>query len=112
MPSSKNVINLNDTNFDTEVISNKDVSLVDFWAPWCGPCRALGPIIDEIADELVGNNIKVCKLNVDECPDIATKYHINAVPALLIFKNGKVMDQIVGLQPKQNIVNKLNSYSK
>jgi thioredoxin len=80
--------------------------LVDTWAPWCGPCRAIAPVMDQLAAESGGRYV-VAKLNVDENPGTATQYHIDAIPAMLLFKNGKLVDKIVGLQPKQAIAAKL-----
>jgi thioredoxin len=80
--------------------------LVDTWAPWCGPCRAIAPVMDQLAAESGGRYV-VAKLNVDENPGTATQYHVDAIPAMLLFKNGKLVDKIVGLQPKQAIAAKL-----
>ena len=84
---SDKVIHLNSSNFDATIASDKPV-LVDFWAPWCGPCRMLGPTIDELA-ETVGDSALICKLNVDESPDIAQKYGVNQIPTIIFFKNSK-----------------------
>ena len=83
--------------------------LVDAWAPWCGPCRAIAPVMDQLAAESGGRWV-VGKLNVDENPRTATQYHIDAIPAMLLFKHGKLVDKIVGLQPKQAIAGKLGQY--
>jgi thioredoxin len=80
--------------------------LVDCWAPWCGPCRAIAPVMDQLAAESAGRWV-VAKLNVDENPRTATQYHIDAIPAMLLFKNGQLVDKIVGLQPKHAIAAKL-----
>jgi thioredoxin 1 len=85
----------NDANFDAEVIQSEQPVLVDFWAEWCGPCKMIGPIIDQLATELEGQ-AKVGKVNVDECRDLAVKYGVRSIPLLLFFKNGEVADQIVG----------------
>ena len=100
---SKNVQAASDGNFDSEVLKSSVPSLVDFWAEWCGPCRALGPTIEQIADEYQGK-IKVYKMNVDENPVTPSKYHIRGIPTVLLFKNGQVVDQLVGNQPKDQIV--------
>ena len=92
-------ISLNSENFEHEVLNSNQIVLVDFWAPWCPPCRALGPIIDELANALAGQ-AKVGKLNVDESGDIAAKYGVSTIPTVLIFDNGKVVDTIVGLNDK------------
>jgi thioredoxin 1 len=106
--ASSNVLTVNDANFDSEVLKSEQPVLVDFWAPWCGPCIQLGPIIDEIADAKVGT-VKVAKVNVDENTAIAGKFRINSIPALLFFKGGEVRDQLVGRVPKAEIVSKLDA---
>src|SRR5829696_2594483 len=106
--ASQNVIDITDTNFDDEVLKSPVPVLVDFWAPWCGPCRMIGPVVDEIADANVGK-AKVAKVNVDEHPGVAARYRINSIPALLFFKNGEVADQIVGAAAKATLTSKLDA---
>ena len=89
-----------DATFATEVEQSPTPVLVDFWAPWCAPCRVTGPIIEELANEYETSKIKIGKVNVDENPSAAGKYGIMSIPTVLIFKNGKVVDQIVGSRPK------------
>jgi len=95
--------------FDRDVLQSDVPVLVDFWAPWCGPCRAVAPTVDEVATEFQGK-AKVYKVNVDEQPEIAAKYGVQSIPTLTIFKGGKVADQIVGSVPKQIIVQKLTAH--
>jgi len=103
-----NEIILTDQNFEEEVIkSNLVPTLVDFWAPWCGPCQMINPVIKELAEEFKGK-VKVGKLNVDENPETASKYEIISIPCLKIFKGGKIIDEIVGLQPKEMIADKID----
>ncbi len=94
-------------NWDTEVLQSEKPVLVDFWAPWCGPCRMVAPIVAEIADEYK-DKLKVGKLNTDEEPNIAIRYGIMSIPTLMIFKNGEVVDQIIGAVPKEYFIQKLN----
>ena len=91
-----------DSNFDTEVLASSIPVLVDFWAPWCGPCRALAPTIDQLATELEGK-VKIVKLNTDENPESAVKFRINSIPNLIFFKDGKPVDQLVGAVDKTKI---------
>ncbi len=101
--ASEDVVILNEENFENEVINASVPVLVDFWAVWCGPCSMIAPVVDEIAKDMKGK-VKVGKVNVDESPGLAGKYGIRAIPTLLIFKNGQVVDQIIGVQPKNSIV--------
>ncbi|MEF3280695.1 MAG: thioredoxin [Elusimicrobiota bacterium] len=95
-------LNVTDDNFEKEVINFNGVVMVDFWAPWCGPCRMLAPIVDEISKEYEGK-AKVVKLNTDENPQTAAEYQISAIPTLLFFKNGKLSKELVGVLPKEEI---------
>ena len=99
-------ITLTDANFNSEVLESKVPVLVDFWASWCGPCMMLGPTIEEIADDFSGK-VKVCKLNTDENEKVASQYRISAIPTLLFFKDGKIVDQSVGVLSKNAIADKL-----
>ena len=95
-----------DTNFDHEVLKSDIPVLVDFWAPWCGPCRMVSPLVDELAEELTGK-LKVVKVNTDENQEIAVKYGIRSIPTLGIFKDGNIVDGVIGAVPKQTIKDKL-----
>ncbi len=90
---------VNDTTFETEVLKATGPVLVDFWAEWCGPCKQLSPVIDELANELSGK-VKVVKVNIDEAPNAPTKYGVRGIPTLILFKDGKVVDSRVGGAPK------------
>ena len=95
-------IQLSDANFEAEVLQGDLPVLVDFWAPWCGPCRAMGPVIDELAGEYTGQ-VKVAKMNVDETPSTPSRYGIRAIPTLILFKGGEVVEQITGAVSKSSI---------
>ncbi len=97
-------------NFDKEVIKSNEVILVDFWAPWCGPCRMLSPVIEELAQEWSGKGVKIGKVNVDEEPALASQYGIMSIPTLIFFKNGKAINQTVGAQAKEKIETELKKY--
>ncbi len=101
-------IELTDANFKQEVLENDKVVLVDFWAPWCGPCQMMGPILEELSEE-VGDNFKIAKLNVDENPATAGEYGIMSIPALKIFKNGSVVKEFVGVQDKNTLMEELKN---
>lgn len=97
-----------DANFEEEVLNYKGAVMVDFWATWCGPCRMLAPVVEELAREYDGK-IKVCKLNTDEGPDTSAKYRITSVPTIIFFKDGQVVSQTVGLQSKAALQEKIES---
>jgi thioredoxin 1 len=100
--SSMGVAEVNDTNFDSEVLQSSEPVLVDFWAPWCGPCRQIAPLVEQLAGENAGS-AKVLKLNVDDAPNAAQSYGVSSIPTLMVFKNGEVVDRFVGLQPKARL---------
>ena len=100
--------NFNNENFDSNVLKSEKTVLVDFWAEWCGPCKMLSPVIDELAQENKDKYV-IGKVNVDECPDIAAKYGIRSIPCLLYFKDGKVEKQSVGVVDKSEIQSALES---
>ena len=99
---AKGIIEIGDSSFDSEVLQAEKPVLVDFWAPWCGPCRAIGPIVEELA-EAFGDTVKSTKCNVDENPVTPTKYGIKSIPTLIFFKDGKVLDKIVGIVAKSRL---------
>ena len=105
--ASPNVLTVTDATFDAEVLKSDQPVLVDFWAPWCGPCIQLGPVIDQVADATVGK-AKVAKVNVDESQQVAAKYRINSIPALLVFKGGELAEQL-NTRSKGDIVAKLEA---
>ena len=95
-------ININHNNFHNEVMNSEKKVLLDFWAPWCGPCRMVVPMVEEIAKERP--DIKVGKINVDENPELATRFHIMSIPTLVVMENGKIMGQVMGARPKNAIL--------
>ncbi len=101
---SQGVVDVTDASFDSEVLKSDVPVLVDFWAPWCGPCRAIAPIIEELAKEYSGK-LKVAKVNVDNNPKAPQNYQVRGIPNLIVFKNGELQEQIVGAVAKQEIVN-------
>ena len=96
------VITVTKENFQSEVLESDETVLIDFWAEWCGPCRMLSPVVDEIANEKP--DVKVCKVNVDNEPELATQFGVMSIPTLVVIKDGKVQSQSVGVQPKNNIL--------
>lgn len=105
---SENIINLSDANFDQTVASSTAPVIVDFWAPWCGPCRTIAPILEELASEM-GDKLVVTKVNVDENQGLAQKFGIRAIPTLLFFKDGQLKDTVTGLLPKEALKSKATS---
>ncbi len=95
-------IKITDKNFNSEVINSEKPVLIDFWASWCGPCRMMSPVIDEIADER--GDIKVCKVNVDEQPELASQFGIMSIPTIVAIKDGKVTGSLVGVRPKKHVL--------
>jgi len=102
------IMNIGDSQFETEVLKSDKVVLLDFWAEWCGPCRALGPKLEEISTEL-GEKVKVVKINIDENKETAQKYGIRSIPTMILFKNGEDTETLTGNLPKEDIVNKINA---
>ncbi len=100
--ASDKVVQLSDSTFDQEVLKSKTPVLVDFWASWCAPCKAISPVVDGLADEYAGK-VKVAKLNVDENPSTPGQYGVRGIPTLILFKDGKVLDQVVGAVPKNQL---------
>ena len=100
--AAPNIVTLTADNFDSEVLKSPTPVLVDFWAEWCGPCKMIAPVLDELAGEYDGR-VKISKLNIDDFQDVATRYGIRAIPTLLLFKGGEVIEQIVGLRSKRDL---------
>ena len=102
------VLNLNESNFDAEISAATVPVIVDFWAEWCGPCRMLGPVLDQLAEEKAGA-VKVAKVNVDENPGLAQKFNVRSIPMLLFIKGGEVKDTVVGVQSKDALIKRLEA---
>jgi len=99
--ASDAVLEFTDDNFDTEVLKAEGAVLVDFWAPWCGPCRQIAPVIEELAKENPG--VKIGKVNIDDNPGAAERFGVNSIPTLMVFRNGQVSDSFVGVRPKTQL---------
>jgi len=103
-----NIAQVSDDTFDSEVLKSPLPVLIDFWAPWCGPCRAIAPIVDELAGEYAGK-LKIVKMNVDDNPRTPARYGVRGIPNLILFKNGEVQQQIVGAAPKAHLVKAISA---
>ena len=100
--SAPNILTLSDSNFDQEVLKSATPVVVDFWAEWCGPCKMIAPMLDELAGEYAGK-VKIGKVNTDQAQQLAVQYRINSIPTLLFFKAGQVVDQVIGLKSKKEL---------
>ncbi|MBI5417843.1 thioredoxin [Candidatus Poribacteria bacterium] len=102
--AGENLLEITDGNFEQEVLKSPIIVLLDFWAPWCGPCRMIAPIVEEISNEYKGQ-VKVGKMNVDENGSVPTRYRIRSIPTIMLFKNGQMVKEIIGAVPKAQIIN-------
>ncbi len=98
-----------DNNFQVEVLDSDKLSMIDFWAEWCGPCRAIGPVVEELSKEFEGR-VNIGKVNVDHNPQLSMNYGITSIPAILFIKNGQVVDKLVGAQPKHSFIKRIESH--
>ncbi|MEM8549483.1 MAG: thioredoxin [Verrucomicrobiota bacterium] len=108
--ASDKIQNLDNDSFDAAITGTDTPVLVDFWAPWCGPCKAIAPILEELADEMDGK-VSICKVDVDNNSELAGKFNIRAIPTMLLFKGGEVVDQIVGMTSKADLTTKLEAHA-
>jgi thioredoxin 1 len=106
--AADNIVQVSDNTFESEVLKSPLPVLIDFWAPWCGPCRAIAPIVDQLADEYAGK-LKIVKMNVDDNPRTPANYGVRGIPNLILFKNGQVQQQIVGAVPKAHLVKAIST---
>ena len=102
MAKDESMVQFTDANFEQEVLKSEKPVLVDFWAPWCGPCRAVGPIVEDLA-EAYKDRVKVGKINIDDNPKTATAYGVMSIPTLILFNKGDIMDKLIGLSPKERL---------
>jgi thioredoxin 1 len=107
--ASENVLNVTNSNFEGEVLKSDKPVMVDFWASWCGPCKMIAPLVQELSEEF-SSKIKFVKVNVDDNPNISQKYRIASIPTLMLFNNGKVSETLVGFRPKQELKSVIEKY--
>ncbi len=105
------VLNLDDSNFEEKVLKNENLVLCDFWAEWCGPCKQISPILEELSEELKEKKVTIAKVNIDENPETPSKYGIMSIPTLLLFKEGKLISTQVGLQQKDDLISWIKNHT-
>lgn len=110
MATSNAILEVTDSNFATEVEGNQGLSMVDFWATWCGPCRMVAPIVEELAEEYQAKGLKVAKMDVDANPSTPSKYGIRSIPTILFFKGGELVDQVIGFVPRPHLEEKIQKH--
>ena len=108
MDNGTAVMTVDEANFDHQVTNSDTTVLVDFWAPWCGPCKMIAPVLDEIAKEKAGS-VKIAKVNIDDNQSLSVKFNIRAIPAILFFKNGQLRDQVIGMTSKKDLLSRLEA---
>jgi len=110
MADSQNVLEITDDNFDDEVAGSGELTMVDFWATWCGPCRIIAPVVEELADDYADKGLRVGKVDVDANPKTAMKFGVRSIPTILFFRDGEVVDRLVGAMPKPQFEQKIDEH--
>ena len=110
MPGNNNLLEVTDANFASEIEGGEGLQVVDFWAEWCGPCRLLGPIVEELASDYADEAVRVGKLDVDANPKTAARFNVLSIPSILFFEGGELVERVVGLVPKQNLANIIDKH--
>ncbi len=110
MTESSAILEVTDQNFAEEVEASEGLAMIDFWATWCGPCRLVAPIVEELAEEYQDKGLRVCKLDVDSNPQVTTRFQVRSIPSILFFKNGQLVDKVIGAVPRPHLEEKVREH--